>query len=169
MPLNPRMGEENANINAFRKTKSLSALTVGYTVFVICQLTTPIGLVAVELQIEFTSRRPGTFGGSPIGLAMEWMTKTWLRFTCLLFSAIIIITVIGSDVPASEKLPLIILAPVLAIIYWYLFLFMLLICRYLGLLGRILAHVLVIYFFLFSRLIIQHPPKVWLPLISEKR
>src|SRR6266705_3023301 len=33
--------------------------------------------------------RDGTFGGSPIGLAIEWITKTWLRFTCLLFSAII--------------------------------------------------------------------------------
>ena len=102
-------------------------------------------------------------------MAMEWLTKTWLRFTCLLFSAIIILVVISSDILPSDKLTLIICAPVIAVFFWYMFLFMLLICRYLGLSGRILAHVLVIYFFLFARLIIQHPPKIWLPLISEKR
>jgi hypothetical protein len=123
----------------------------------------------MELQIEFASRKPGSFGGSRIGLAMEWVTRTWLRFTCLLFSAIIIIAVLPSNIPSSDKLPLIIFAPLAAVIYWYMFLFLLLICRYLGLFGRILAHVLVIYFFLFSRLIVQHPPKVWLPLISDGR
>ena len=123
----------------------------------------------MEIQIEFTSRKPGSFGGSPIGLTMEWITKTWLRFTCLLFCAIIIVLVPSLNVPPSDKLPLIIFAPLVAVIYWYMFLFLLLLCRYLGLFGRILAHVLVIYFFLFSRLIVQHPPKVWLPLISDGR
>lgn len=123
----------------------------------------------MELEIEFASRKLGSFGSSPIGLAMEWITKTWLRFTCLLFCAIIIIAVPPSNMPPSDKLPLIIFAPLVAVIYWYMFLFLLLICRYLGLFGRILAHILVIYFFLFSRLIVQHPPKVWLPLISDGR
>ena len=123
----------------------------------------------MDLQIEFRSRKPGSFGGSPIGLALEWITKTWLRFTCLLFSAIIIVAVMPSSIHPSEKLPLIILAPLFAVIYWYMFLFLLLVCRYLGLFGRLLAYVLVIYFFLFSRVIIQHPPKVWLPLISDER
>lgn len=123
----------------------------------------------MELQIEFTSRKPGSFGGSPIGLAMEWITKTWLRFTSLLLSAIIIIIVLHSNEPPSDKLHLIVSAPLLAVIYWYMLLFLLFICRYLGLFGRIFAHVLVIYFFLFSRLVVQHPPKVWLPLISDGR
>jgi hypothetical protein len=123
----------------------------------------------MELQIEFSSRRAGSFGGSPIGLAMEWITKTWLRFTCLLFSGVIIVAVLASSMPPSEKWPIVIFAPLAAVVYWYVFLFLLLICRYLGRFGRIFAHVLVIYFFLFSRLIVQHPPKVWLPLIQDGR
>lgn len=121
----------------------------------------------MELQIEFRSRKPGSFGGSPIGKALEWLTKTWLRFTSLLFSMIVIVAVMPSNVPTSDKLPLIILSPLFAVIYWYILLFLLLLCRYLGLFGRVLAHVLVVYFFLFFRLIVQHPPKVWLPLISD--
>lgn len=123
----------------------------------------------MELQIEFASRKPGSFGSSPLGLALEWITKTWLRFTCLLISAIVIIAVLSSNIPPSDKLPFIIFAPLAAVMYWYMFLFLLLICRYLGLFGRVLAHFLVIYFFLFSRLIVQHPPKVWLPLIRDRR
>jgi hypothetical protein len=43
-----------------------------------------------------------------------------------------------------------------------------LICRYLGTFGRVFAHVLVIYFFLFSRLVVRPPPKLWLPLTIDK-
>lgn len=123
----------------------------------------------MELQIEFTSRKPGSFGHSPVGRTFEWITTTWLRFTCFLFCMIITLMALASPMPASEKFMLILFAPFVALVYWYMFLFLLLICRYLGRFGRILAHVLIIYFFLFSRLVVQHPPKVWLPLISEDR
>jgi hypothetical protein len=122
----------------------------------------------VELQIEFTSRKPGSFGLSPFGRTLEWVTRTWLRFTCFLFSAGIALIALSSPMPVSEKFVLIVFAPVAALVYWYMFLFLLLICRYLGRFGRVFAHVLIIYFFLFSRLVVQPPPKVWLPLISDR-
>jgi hypothetical protein len=82
----------------------------------------------------------------------------------MLFSVLIILGVAFSNIPSSDKIPLIMFAPVFAVVYWYQFLFLLLICRYLGVFGRILAHVLVVYFFLFSRLIVQQPPRIELPL-----
>jgi len=121
----------------------------------------------MELQIKFATRTAGSFGTSPAGLVMEWITKTWLRFTCCLLSAVIVLIALSSGAPASEKLTLIVLAPVMSIVYWYMLLFMLLLCQYLGLVGRVLAHVLVIYFFLFSRLVVQQSPKVELPLTKN--
>jgi len=59
---------------------------------------------------------------------------------------------------------MIILAPIGATMYWYLFLFLLLISEYLGTVGRVLSRVLVVYFYIFSRLIVQPPPLVSLPL-----
>jgi hypothetical protein len=95
---------------------------------------------------------------------MEWGTQTWLRFTCVLFSTIIVIGALSANIPTADKLPLIILSPALAIVWWYMFLLLLLICRYLGSFGKLLAHFLVIYFFLFSRLVVQPPPRIELPL-----
>ena len=116
------------------------------------------------LQIKFSSRTAGSFGNSRSGKLFEWLTRTWLKFTCVLFSAAIMTIVAVSQLRMPDKLLLVVLAPLFAIVYWYVFLFLLLICRHIGLFGRILAHVLIIYFFLFSRLIVQEPPKVWLPL-----
>ena len=84
-------------------------------------------------------------------------------------SAVICVAGLLSNLPAPEKLGLVLLSPLIAIFYWYIFLVLLLFCRYLGLFGRVLAHILIIYFFLFSRLIVQHPPKVWLPLTSDSK
>jgi hypothetical protein len=55
------------------------------------------GDTVMELQIEFASRKPGSFGTSAIGRIMEWITKTWLRFTCTFFSAVITIGVLFSN------------------------------------------------------------------------
>lgn len=118
----------------------------------------------IELHITFRSRQPGSFGGSPPGRLVEWVTQTWLRFTCFLFSSIIVIVALSANMPPDEKTALIVLSPALAIIWWYAFLFMLLVCRYLGIFGKLLAHFLIIYFYLFSRLIVQRPPRIDLPL-----
>jgi hypothetical protein len=120
----------------------------------------------VELQITFSSRTPGSFGNTAAGRIAEWLTKTWLRFTCALISSMIIIVVLVSQLPLSEKVPLLLSAPIIAVIYWYMFLCLLLVCRYLGWVGRVFGSALVIYFFLFSRFVVQRPPKVWLPLMK---
>jgi hypothetical protein len=118
----------------------------------------------VKLSIKFSSRRPGSFGNSSVGRVMEWLTTTWLRFTCSLFSGLIIVLVLFSNIPAGEKIPLILGAPFVAIVYWYMFLFLLLISEYLGKYGVILSRVLIIYYYLFSRLVVHEPPIVGLGL-----
>lgn len=122
----------------------------------------------MDLQIKFASRKAGSFGTSPVGKVAEWATTTWLRFTCLLFTIPIIVFAVPSNLPIAEKAALVLLAPLISLIYWYIFLFLILICRYLGLAGRLLAHLLVIYFYLFAWLIVQNPPYVHLPLISRR-
>jgi hypothetical protein len=124
--------------------------------------------LGVELQIEFTSRRPGSFGLGIAGRTMEWLTTTWFRFTCLAISAIIIMAALSANMPFSSRIALIVFAPIAATFYWFAFLFLLLICRYLGTFGRVFANVLVIYFYLFSRLVVQPPPKLWLPLTIDR-
>jgi hypothetical protein len=123
----------------------------------------------IDLQITFSSRRPGSFGSGPFGNVLEWWTTNWFRFTCLLVSAFITIGGLSSKLPASEKVFIITLAPVLATMTWGAFLLVLLFCRYLGTFGQVFAHLLIIYFFLFSRLVVQHPPKLWLPITPDKR
>ena len=92
----------------------------------------------VELQITFSSRTPGSFGNTAAGRIAEWLTKTWLRFTCALISSMIIIVVLSlSQLPLSEKVPLLLSAPIIAVIYWYMFLCLLWVCRYLGWVGRV--------------------------------
>src|SRR5262245_12108229 len=106
-------------------------------------------MVVIGLQIKFRSRTSGSFGRSPVGRTMEWITQTWLRFTCALISAITIVIVFSADAPAENKISMIVLSPLLAIFWWYLFLLLILLCRYLGAFGKVLANVLVVYFFLF--------------------
>jgi hypothetical protein len=119
---------------------------------------------SVQIFLKFPSRRPGSLGTSQVGRVAEWITATWLRFTCTLFVLAIVLVVVFSNAPASEKLMLIVLSPLAALFYWYALLFSLLICRYLGTFGIILAHVLVIYFYMFSGLVVQRPPSVALRL-----
>ena len=120
----------------------------------------------VDLYLQFRSRRAGSFGSSQIGQMMEWITTTWLRFTCFLSTILMISIAIVSRLPTDQKMLLVVFAPVLSVASWYLFLLALLICRYLGRFGIILAHLLVIFFFIFSRLIVQPPPGIYLPLIT---
>ena len=119
----------------------------------------------VRLYIRFASRRAGSFGDdNPIAKVLEWFTTTWLRFTCLLVTGLLFVVVPFSNIPPSGKIALCIGAPVAAIFYWYVFLFLLLISEYLGKSGIVLSRVLIIYFYLFSRLVVQEPPLVGLGL-----
>jgi hypothetical protein len=118
----------------------------------------------VQLYIQFRSRRPGSFGTSALGQAMEWCTRTWLRFTCLLGSILFGLLALFSSMPLEHRVAMLALAPVASVFYWYVFLFLLLISRYLGRWGGILANLLILYFYLFSRLVVQTPPAVYLPL-----
>lgn len=118
----------------------------------------------VELYLQFRSRQAGSFGNRPVGQILECVTETWLRFTCLVFSVLIVLIALSSKMPADQKILAVVFAPVAAVVYWYIFLFLLLISRYLGRFGTIYAHCLVIYFYLFSRLVVQPPPGIYLPL-----
>jgi hypothetical protein len=69
-----------------------------------------------------------------------------------------------AELPLSQKFALVLIAPFGAILYWYTFLFMLLVSEYLGTYGIVLSRVLVIYYYLFSRLVVQEPPVVSLSL-----
>jgi hypothetical protein len=118
----------------------------------------------VQLYISFRSRRAGSFGVSSAGRVAEWITTTWLRFTCALFVLLLAVFVGFSPAPLGQKVMLILLSPVAALFYWYGLLFCLLICRFLGMFGLVFAHILVIYFYLFSALIVQSPPTIALRL-----
>lgn len=114
----------------------------------------------VDLHIKFKSRRPGTFGSSPVGKFAEWVTTTWLRFTCTLFTALFVTLALASSIPPADKLTTLAVAPVAALMLWYFFLFSILLCEYLGTFGKLLSRLLVVYFYLFSWLVVQHPPTV---------
>ena len=118
----------------------------------------------IDLQITFTSRQRGSLAHLPAGTMLEFLTKTWLRFTCALIVVFVAAVVTVSPLQPGEKFGLIVASPVFAIAFWYTLLSCLLVCRYLGSLGQVLAHLLIVYFFLFSRFVVQRPPKVWLPL-----
>lgn len=118
----------------------------------------------VQLYFKFHSRRRGSFGTSPVGRIAEWVTTTWLRFTCLMFSILIIAIFPLANLPPNDKLVMVVFAPIGAAVYWYVLLFLLLVSEYLGTFGKVLSRVLVVYFYVFSRLIVQRPPIVSLPL-----
>lgn len=116
----------------------------------------------VQLYFKFRSRPSGSFGTSPVGQIAEWITTTWLRFTCFLIVLVIVFIVAPSSLPTSEKLSIIVLSPLFAVFYWFGLLFCILVSRRLGAFGTLFANILVIYFYLFSRLIVQRPPLVGL-------
>jgi hypothetical protein len=119
----------------------------------------------IQLYLKFESRKSGSFGRSRVGRSAEWITTTWFRFTCALF--VVIFSLCLSPIPtisSSQKIALVLVSPIAAVFYWYSFLLCLLVCRYLGAFGKVLAHVLIVYFYLFSRLIVQQPPIVTLGL-----
>jgi hypothetical protein len=118
----------------------------------------------IGLHIRFRSRQAGSFGMSPIGRMLEWLTQTWLRFTCLLISGLVAGIILFAEMPFPDKLGLIVLSPLMALVYWYVLLGLLLLSRHLGRFGRILSYFVVIYFFFFSRVVVQPPPMVDLPL-----
>jgi hypothetical protein len=81
-----------------------------------------------------------------------------------LISAAMMIVVPFSSLLFTEKLLLILFSPIAAMIYWCVLLLLLLVSEYLGVFGIILSRVIVLYFYLFSRLVVQRPPIVSLPL-----
>jgi hypothetical protein len=119
----------------------------------------------IQLYLKFESRKSGSFGRSGMGRIAEWITTTWFRFTCVLLVGVVcLIIALIPTIPLSQKATLVLVSPIAAIFYWYSFLLCLLVCRYLGTFGKILAHVLIVYFYLFSRLVVQQPPLVTLGL-----
>ena len=118
----------------------------------------------MHIHVKFGSRRAGSFGMSAPGRVAEWITTTWLRFTCALFTVAIVAIVSLSDISLRQKMLLDVTAPIGALFAWFALLFCLLVCRNLGLFGKILANALVIYFYVFSNLIVQRPPTVALRL-----
>jgi hypothetical protein len=114
----------------------------------------------IELHIKFANRQQGAYGKSLLGRTAEWITTTWLRFSCTLFTVIAWAIILSSNLSPNEKFHAFLIAPILAIARWYFLLLCVLLCKYLGTFGKIFAHVLVIYFYLFSRLIVQRSPTV---------
>jgi hypothetical protein len=74
---------------------------------------------------------------------------------------------LSSDLVMSQKLQAILLSPFISIVGWYFFLCCILMCEYLGPFGKILARALVLYFYVFSRLVVQRPPRVELSLTRK--
>jgi hypothetical protein len=114
----------------------------------------------IDLHIKFRSRTAGSFGRTPVGRLGEWVTATWFRFTCLLFTGIFVLVVLASSMTANERLIAIAASPLLAILSWYCLLLCILLSAHLGIVGKVLSRVLVLYFYLFSRLVVQPPPGV---------
>jgi hypothetical protein len=76
--------------------------------------------------------------------------------------------VVSSDAHPAQKALVVLFAPLAAVFYWYVFLFLLLVRRYMGRFGTVFAHLLIIYFFLFSRFVAQLPPSIYLPLTKVR-
>ena len=121
----------------------------------------------VELHIKFKSRQQGTFGNSPVGRTAEWLTTTWVRFTCSLIVILVVAVTLASNLPPNVKLNTILVSPIVAVLCWHAFLFLILVSEYLGVFGKVLSRILVLYFYLFSRLIVQQPPMTVLGLTKS--
>lgn len=118
------------------------------------------GAGVIELQVKFRSRSSGSFGSGPIGIAAEWLTATWMRFTTFLASLTIVMATIAVNMPLQDKILVVVSAPIGGLMCWFLLLVFMLYSKSLGLLGRLFARTVVIYFFLFSRLVVQPPPMI---------
>jgi hypothetical protein len=78
----------------------------------------------------------------------------------IIFSGVALV----APLPPEQKLAMIAFSPIGAVFYWGCLLVCILIAPYLGVFGKILSHVLVAYFYLFSRVVVQEPPVVGLGL-----
>ncbi len=94
----------------------------------------------------------------------EWLTTTWLRFTVLLFSCVFWAVALSASMPLGSKAIFVLGAPIAGVVYYYLFLLLILVCEYLGSFGLVFSRLLIVYFYVFSRLVVQSPPIVSLPL-----
>ena len=120
----------------------------------------------LELHYDFPNRKSGSFGTSAIGRFFEWWTTTWKRFTVLIFSVIIAVLLGISPELGPERFIIIVFSPLAGLLYWYIFSIILLFSRHLGILGFIIAHILIIYYAIFSRVVVQKAPILDLP-VSE--
>lgn len=99
---------------------------------------------------------------------MEWITATWARWTCTLLTLLFLIPTVLSDKPAADMAIEIAAIPFISIVIWYSILVMLLISRHLGVIGVALSAVVIVYFFMFSKFVVQSHPKIFLPLTKER-
>lgn len=113
-----------------------------------------------ELHFHFQNRAAGSFGTGRMAAVAEWCTHSWKRFTIIVMSFLIVAPALLSHLHLAQKAALVIAAPALAIISWYFLLLIILVASTFGRFERLLSLLVVIYFFMFSRLVAQPAPLI---------
>jgi hypothetical protein len=116
------------------------------------------------LRHKLPNRRSGSFGSSVLGQTMEWTTATWLRFKFAILCMIFIVVALSVGGRALERLEFLLLSPFIAII-------MLLFLKIFGVIvyfipgpNRVFGWLRLLFFWTFSRLIVQQAPELDMPL-----
>ena len=121
-----------------------------------------------DLHYRLRSRPVGSFGRSPLGRIAESVTLSWFRFEVFLLWMIVVCAATSAQ-NMSSALLILIASPATALTLWVLIKLLGWIFYFIPAVGRFWGWGRLLFLTLFSRLIVQEPPGIDLPLWNSAR
>lgn len=116
-----------------------------------------------HLTYTLPSRKPGLYGTSVGGQALEWLTATWFRFGALVLWIPLVTIILASPLPAIEKLGLLLVSPIGACVYLLILRGAGFVLLFVPKIGAVIGWLRVGYYLAFSRLVCQQAPDISIP------
>jgi len=95
-------------------------------------------------------------------MIFDWMTRTWFRFNVLLAWLVMVLVVVAAPAPIGQKFGMLVVSPIAALFFYFAWYVFLTIVSFMPGIKIPFGFLKLIYFRLFSRLIVQ-PISVEMP------
>jgi len=118
--------------------------------------------IVPTVGVELPHRTSAPLSSSPLLILFDWMTQTWFRFNVLLAWFVMVLVVIAAPAPIGQKLGMLIVSPIAAVIFYFAWYVFLVVVSFLPVVKIPIGFLKLIYFRIFSRLIVQ-PISVEMP------
>ena len=117
----------------------------------------------ITFKYDLPNRTRGSFASFPFGKVAEYLTLSWLRFNVSLLVVVVVSAALISPAPIETKLLQVALAVPAAFVIYPCVLVAVLICSVIPIVKVPIGLMRVLYYIVFSRLVVQKSPRLYIP------